>query len=222
MLVELRRYSVLPGQLDRMHSRMRDVLLPLFREHGVPPPFAIWTTDLPDASLMTWMLKWPGLDERNATWAAFRPIWEAAKKARGGDEFVTRTDLTLIDEWPSNPLSFPAGTQACESSWIVQPKIGHGAAFRAANLARQFAAFASLGARNVAACDFMFGPLPQSLIILSWTDPAGRERGVAQIEASLLAGAHGGDEQLIPTLAAPGTWLPLTRAPYLTTWQLRA
>jgi len=207
--------------MDRMHARMRDVLLPLFRQHGVPEPFAIWSTDQPEACVMTWMLKWPGLSERNATWAGFRPVWESAKKARGGQEFVTRTDLTLVDAWADATLAFPAGANVCESSWVVQPKVGLGAAFRAASLAGRCRAFIGRGALNVAASDFMFGPLPQSLVILSWADDSSRDLGVSILQESLGDGIAGEDLELRSTLATPGIWLPLTRASYLPTWELK-
>jgi hypothetical protein len=216
MIVELRRYSVRPGLMRSMQTRMRDVLLPLFAEHGVPSPLAVWETDEPGIdSVMTWMLNWRNLEERNSTWAHFRPTWEAAKKARAEEEFVTRTDLTLIDAWPSNPLSFPSIGEACESAWIVQPTVGCGAAFRAACLDQLFRAFGERGAISIAACDFVFGPLPQSLVLLSWPDVDSRSRGLSEIGQAV-------NEFCATNLTGPGTWLPLTRAGYLRTWQLIA
>jgi hypothetical protein len=212
MIIELRRYSVQAGHIQSMHVRMRDVLLPLFSEHGVPSPLAIWETDDPAAALMTWMLRWPNLEVRNATWASFRPIWEVAKKSRGGDEFVTRTDLTLIDPWPGHSLAFPSAADSCESAWLIQPRVGYGSAFRTACTDMRFPAFRQLGAVSVVPCDFMFGPLPQSFIVVSWPDVKIRERGMARIQAD----AHEGDTDLM----TPGAWIPLTRASYLTTWSL--
>jgi hypothetical protein len=212
MITELRRYSVQAGHMHSMHTRMRTVLLPLFREHGVPPPLAIWETDRPEAAMMTWLLRWPSLEVRNATWAGFRPVWEAAKRRDGGEEFVTRTDLTLIDPWPAHSLSFAAAGAACESAWLVQPRVGLGAAFRSACMETRFPAFRNLGAVGIVPCDFMFGPLPQSFVLVSWPDAQVREQGMARIQTD----ARDRNTDLV----APGAWIPLNRADYLTTWSL--
>jgi hypothetical protein len=214
MITELRRYSVQTGHIQNMHARMRDVLLPLFRLHGVPSPLAIWETDDTAAALMTWILRWPSLEVRNATWASFRPIWEAAKKSRGGGEFVTRTDLTLIDPWPGHSLAFTSAANGCESAWLIQPQVGYGTVFRAACTDVHFPAFRRLGAVGIVPCDFMFGPLPQSFVVVSWPDAKVREQGLARIQAD----ARHSDTDL----GAPGIWIPLTRANYLTTWSLES
>jgi hypothetical protein len=67
----------------------------------------------------------------------------------------------------------------------------------------------------------MFGPLPQSLVMLSWADESSRDTGVADIQRTLRDGISGHDEELAVTLATPGMWLSLTRAAYLPTWDLK-
>jgi hypothetical protein len=214
MIIEMRRYAILPGRMNDMHARMTEMLLPLFQTHGVPTPLAIWENRA-DTSILTWLLEWNGFDERQATWAAFRPVWEAARQSRGGDEFVTRTDLTLIAPWPEAPLSFGQDGAGCESAWIVQPRVGHGAVFRRTCLEGGFASFVEAGASGVAACDFLFGPLPRSLVLASWPDAGTRDRGLAELArrpAPLnLLGALGAD----PKLSDAGSWEKLDRATYL-------
>jgi hypothetical protein len=208
MITELRRYTIRPHCTPKMHARMRDVLLPLFEQHGIPRPSAVWETDEPGGvPLMTWMLEWPSLEARNDGWGHFRPIWETVKKARAEEEYVTRTDVTLIDPWPPRMAALPEVPGACESAWVVQPKVGFGAAFRAA-CESEFARLRSLGAIGISAWDFMFGPLPQSLVIASWRNRAAAADGIA----ALLEAAG---NTLAPLLNDPGTFSPLTRADYL-------
>jgi hypothetical protein len=200
-----------------MHARMREVLLPLFAEHSVPAPLAIWETDdSPGTPLLTWMLKWQSLEVRNATWGAFRPVWEAAKRARKEPEFVTRTDLTLIEPWPGHVMAFP-GAGSCEAAWVVQPQIGHGAEFRRICCDPELQAFDHASTSQIVASDFMFGPLPQSLLLLSWVSTAARREGMERIRNALADPSH----PLANHILSPGQWSPLSRAPYLTTWALR-
>jgi hypothetical protein len=223
MIVEMRRYTIRSGCMRDMHARMKDVLIPLFQEHGMPNPLAIWQTHTPaDKLVMTWMLNWPSYEERRSSWLRFRPIWEAAKRARSAEEFVTRTDLTLIEAWPSHPLSFPPGADVCEAAWAVQPRVGFGGAFRTACLELEFENFAAAGASSVVACDYLFGPLPQSLILLSWADSRSRAEGIDRLSQRPLtpsmAAAIGAESSIV----ASGSWERIDRASYLRTWQSSA
>ena len=92
MLLELRRYRVLPGRMHDMHARMRDLLLPLFVVHGIPRPISIWE-NREATSTLSWILPWPSFEARQEAWANFYPIFTAARQAQGTPEFVTRTTL---------------------------------------------------------------------------------------------------------------------------------
>jgi hypothetical protein len=219
MLIELRRYAVRAGAMDEMHERMRDMLLPLFREHGVPTPFAMWENRA-ETSILTWMLEWPSFEARQETWTRFYPVFVAARHAEGGEEFVLRTDLTLIAPWPGRAFAFAGGEGACETAWRVQPRVMFGAAFRAACLDDDFRVLRDAGATAVAACDFIFGPLPQSLLLVSWPDAVTRREGIAEI----------GRQPIAPNLATAilgeglspldlGRWEALDRASYLKNWR---
>lgn len=205
--------------MAEMHERMRDVLLPMFHEHQVPIPFAIWDTQEPGGtSLLTWMLTWEDYDHRQSTWARFKPLFEVERRARTADEFVTQTDLTLIEPWPSLSLTFPAGPDACEVAWHVQTRIGHTLAFRAACLDTNFAMFTDCGATSVVASDLVFGPLPRSFLLVSWPDKSSRDKGmdvIAGIKAAPEISAAVGAEN---DITGSGIWQRLDRAPYLDRW----
>jgi hypothetical protein len=215
MVIELRRYSVVKGRMPDMHLRMRDMLMPLFEQHGVPRPTAAWESS-PDssASVFTWIVRWPSYEVRRSTWIQFRPVWEAARAARGGDEFVTRTDLTLMEPWPAHDLEFPARVGACEELWLAQPRVGFGAAFRKNCLDTQFKLFENFGAISTAACDLVFGTLPQVLILITWPSEAVRSHAMAHLarptESPDIAQAVGAS-----IITENGVWEPLDRVPYL-------
>jgi hypothetical protein len=199
--------------MNKMHARMQDVLLPLFAQYGVPSPFAVWESTA-TRSQLTWMLEWPSLEARNATWANFRPVWEAEKRVRNEPEFVTRTDLTLLEPWRGHEFHFFAEPDACESAWLVQPKIGQGAEFRKICCEQQFGRFAEIGSMQISAADFVFGPLPQCWVVFSWKNEMTRRRGARRIRDFLSELSH----PMTSLLVTPGDWSSLNRAQYLLTW----
>jgi hypothetical protein len=215
MLTEMRRYAVLPGEMDKMHDRMSGMLLPLFREHGIPKPLSIWE-NRETTSTMTWMVQWPDFETRLAAWGRFFPIFVAARQAEGTPEFVTRTTLTLIAPWEQATFSFEGAGGECETAWHVQPRIGFGAGFVAACQQGLFDRFREAGATQVSGYNLLFGALPQAMILLRWSDAksraagmaalAGQETGVALEQGVLEAGTR---------LGYTGEWEMLDRAAYL-------
>jgi hypothetical protein len=220
LIIERRRYSIARGQMDRMHDRMQRMLLPMFAQHGIPLPIAIWE-DRDGASILTWMIEWPSFDARQALWANFYPHFYAARALEPSEEFVTRTDLTLIAPWTDRPFAFPDLPDACESAWHPQPLIGHGVAFRAAMSGEEAGIFAEAGALTVTISDIVFGPLPMAMVILSWPDTATRREGMARLQAApappklatALGLAHG-------ALTDAGLWESFDRLAYLPSWRL--
>lgn len=184
MLTELRRYAVLPGKMDLMHARMRDMLLPMFEAQAIPTPRAIWD-NRDETSILSWMIDWPDFEARQASWARVAPLFVAARQAEGTPEFVTRTALTLIAPWAGDAIGF-AGGATCETAWHVQPRIGFGAGFAAACQGGAFDIFRAAGASAVNACNFIFGPLPQAMVLLSWPDAATRSAGMAQLASTAM------------------------------------
>jgi hypothetical protein len=219
VIIERRRYSIIPGRMGQMHARMRDMLLPLFRTHGVPSPIAIWE-DVQGTSIMTWLIEWPSFDIRQTTWAAFYPIFYAERAKQDIEEFVTRTDLTLIAPWTDRRFLFSAGPGACESAWHPKPLIGHGAAFRAALAGEDAGIFVNAGASRINVCDLVFGPLPQAMVILSWPNADARRTGMARLAEqpapSALARGIGLSNG---SLVKHGLWENFDRVAYLETWR---
>ncbi|KKC24026.1 hypothetical protein WP12_21550 [Sphingomonas sp. SRS2] len=193
-----------------MHERMNDVLIPLFAEHGLPRPLAIWEGRSPaSGDVMTWVMPWGSFDERAAAWAHFRPLFYAARVAHGGDEFVTCTDLTLIQPWPDHILAPASGRgSSCETLWHVQPRIPLAADFITGCDEHGFATFRELGASAVSAFDLMFGPLPYAMVLASWPNRDVRDRAMDQLPALM--------ENAFPRHAIEqNRWEMLDRAPYL-------
>ncbi len=215
MLIEMRRYAVLPGQMDQMHARMSGMLLPLFRMHGIPRPLCIWE-NRQTTSVMTWMVEWPSFEVRQEAWARFAPIFIAARHAEATPEFVTRTTLTVIAPWPHASFGFDGDVACCESAWHVQPRIGFGAAFMAACQDGASRIFRDAGALGMNGCNLLFGALPQAFVSLRWPDAATRTTGMAVLSQQEL------DPRLQEALTGEGTdftdrgtWELLDRAPYL-------
>jgi hypothetical protein len=218
MITELRRYSVMPGRMDEMHARMTGLLLPLFAQLSLPLPTAIWDTR-EHSSTFTWIIEWESFDARTEGWARYNPQFYAARMKQEIEEFVTRTDVTLINAWPDVPFGFRSGAGLCDTLWIARPVVLHGSNFRTACLKDQSALFRGVGAVAVQGCDFAFGSLPQAAVFLSWPDAAAREAGMTKLAqqavSEALQRALGG----AMSICEHGIWEPLDRADYLPGWQ---
>lgn len=215
MLIEMRRYAVLPGQMDKMHDRMSKMLFPLFVEHGIPKPLAIWE-NREATSTLTWMVEWPSYEVRLEAWGRFGPIFAAARKAERTPEFVTRTTLTVISPWNGATFGYEATRSSCESVWHVQPRIGFSASLVSACQQSVFDIFRSAGATEAIGCNLLFGALPQAMIMLRWPDAATRAAGMTAIAGHDLGPALEG--VILGTgisFADVGEWETLDRVPYL-------
>jgi hypothetical protein len=212
MLIEMRRYTVEAGAMDRMHERMTDVLFPLFDEHDVPRPKAIWE-NREDTSTLTWLIEWPNYDVRSAAWAVVGPAFAAVRVQQGTPEFVTRTTLTLIAPWPGSSFA-PDRAGSCEAMWHVQPRIGLGAAFTAFCSDTIFSQLQAVGASACAGANLIFGALPQAAILVSWPDPQTRASGLRAISDIPSAGLPDMVLGSGASLGICGQWETLDRAPY--------
>jgi hypothetical protein len=215
MLIEMRRYAVLPGHMANMHARMSGLLFRLFREQGVPLPIAIWENNQSNPTL-TWLVAWSDFEQRQQGWARVAPLFAAARSREGTPEFVTRTTLTLIAPWPQSQFGIQAAPAACETAWHVQPRVGFGAGFMAACQGGLFDRFRALGASQVNGCNFLFGALPQAMVVLGWPDAATRAAAMATLAHEPLGLEL--EDGLIgegPCLYDRGLWETLDRASYL-------
>jgi hypothetical protein len=215
MLIELRRYAVANGQMHKMHERMSAMLLPLFDEHSIPRPIAIWENQ-EATSTLTWMVQWPSFEIRQDAWARFAPIFAAARRKEGTPEFVSRTTLTVIAPWPESTFEFHRMPPGCETAWHVQPRIGFGIGFMAACRETAFDRFRSAGVTHVNGCNLLFGALPQALVMLSWPNEVTRADGMAALAKEFIGSTL--EEMLLgdeTTFGRRGEWEDLDRASYL-------
>ncbi|WP_152664017.1 hypothetical protein [Sphingomonas sp. SRS2] len=155
---------------------MRDTLLPMFEQLNVPRPQIIWSSC---DDVFSWILAWESYEQRQAGWSRVYPAWHKIKMSLGDQEFVTQTELTLIQPWLQMPSFQRVKQGSCETAWHVRPHISHVGRFREACLETVFAGFQKAGATSVAGFDMLFGPLPQMLILVSWPDPQLRQAASA-------------------------------------------
>jgi NIPSNAP len=101
VLYELRTYHVAPGKLRALHDRFEQHTLRLFAKHGIRP-VGFWTTTIgPRANMLTYLLAWESLGERETVWDGFAsdPDWLAVKAE-------TESDGALV-EWAENSILSP-------------------------------------------------------------------------------------------------------------------
>jgi NIPSNAP len=216
MITELRRYSIVPGRMEAMHARMKDLLLPLFVDLKLPSPTAIWETQ-GQRCVFTWIIEWENFDARTAGWARYNPHFYAARMQQDIEEFVTRTDVTLINPWLDAPFEFPSDAGVCETLWLAQPVVLHGAAFRTECLKDQSALFCDVGAISISGCDIVFGPLPNAAVFLSWPDVAARDAGMAELAQKPVCDTLQKALGIKKSVCDHGDWSPLDHADY--TWR---
>jgi hypothetical protein len=103
VLYELRTYHVVPGKLHALHDRFERHTLGLFAKHGIRP-VGFWTTTIgPSANMLTYLLAWESLGEREAVWNSFAsdPDWLAVRAE-------TERDGALVERAENSILS-PTG-----------------------------------------------------------------------------------------------------------------
>ncbi len=79
---ELRIYTAAEGKLDALKSRFRDHTVALFERHGMTN-VAYWTPLENPENKLVYLLSYPSMEARTASWKAFAsdPEWKAAAKA---------------------------------------------------------------------------------------------------------------------------------------------
>jgi hypothetical protein len=88
-LFELRTYRATPGKLENVHNRFRDNTIRIFAKHGMTN-MLYWRpvegqTGMEDK--MTYLLAFPSVEARNASWRAFGqdPEWQRVAKESEAD-----------------------------------------------------------------------------------------------------------------------------------------
>jgi hypothetical protein len=99
VLYELRTYHVVPGKLHALHDRFERHTLGLFAKHGIRP-VGFWTTAIgPSANMLTYLLAWESLGERETVWNSFAsdPDWLAVRAETERDgALVERAENSIL------------------------------------------------------------------------------------------------------------------------------
>jgi hypothetical protein len=88
---ELRVYDAMPGKLPALHDRFANHTMGLFAKHGIEN-VAYWIEDVGTSNRLVYMLGYPGLGEREKSWAAFMadPAWQQARAESETDGALVR------------------------------------------------------------------------------------------------------------------------------------
>lgn len=113
-LYELRTYYAAPGKFEALQSRFRDHTIRLFARHGITN-VAYWTRvdDSSDGALI-YVLSYPDMEAREASWAAFRadPEWRAAQAASEvNGKLTVKQESVFMKIADYSPAITVAGTQ---------------------------------------------------------------------------------------------------------------
>jgi hypothetical protein len=99
MIIELRVYHCVPGQLPRLHKRFTDVTLKMFEKHGIEA-VGFWTSYVsPSNQTLTYMLRWASLAEQETRWGNFLrdPEWiEQRAKSEEAGQIVERIENSFL------------------------------------------------------------------------------------------------------------------------------
>jgi hypothetical protein len=116
---ELRIYQAAPGKLEALEARFRDHTTGFFEKHGMTN-VAYWTPVDPADERIIYLLSYPSLEAREASWAAFGgdEAWRAAAAASQVDGPIvasaTSTFLQLTDYSPQLDLEPPIAERVFE------------------------------------------------------------------------------------------------------------
>lgn len=95
---ELRIYHCEPGRLPALLQRFENHTLALFEKHGMKN-VGYWTA-LADSNALYYVLEYPSLDARQASWKAFGedPVWQAARSAsEASGKIVQRVESIFLN-----------------------------------------------------------------------------------------------------------------------------
>ena len=186
-MYELRYYRIASGWMNAMHERMESVLLPMFRETGVPHPAGAWEASAgPSLPCFIWMLKWPDFETRQKAWAAVAPVWQKRRAETAKTEFVTSIDICLLAAWPEivPPMGSLMGP-SLDELWVHRIAVTHGPAARASFLASDCSALADADATLKLGFDLVSGQaLPSFGALMSWPNAEARQAGMERYERS--------------------------------------
>lgn len=105
---ELRTYTTLPGRLDALHKRFREHTNTIFVKHGMSL-IGYWTpTEAPKSeNTLVYMLAYPSMAAREASWKAFRedPDWMKAREESEKDgKIVDKVEAVFLSPTDFSPM----------------------------------------------------------------------------------------------------------------------
>ena len=97
-IYELRRYDVAPGRMVDLHTRMRDIVPPLFARNGLPKPTAIWETFAgPGSPGYIYLLRWPDMRAREVAFdRQYADTNRPTTRNADGQEITPRIHLAFL------------------------------------------------------------------------------------------------------------------------------
>jgi len=105
MIYEIREYTTVPGRMNALITRNKEVVLPLFGKHGMDCVF-MSVTEIGDNgnNELVYVLRWDSYAEMAEKWAAYMgdPDWIEAKAASEVDGPI----LERIRRRIVNPMPF--------------------------------------------------------------------------------------------------------------------
>ena len=112
---ELRTYYTNEGQLDALHARFRDHTVTLFEKHGITN-FIYWEPVENEEQILVYLLGYPDMAARDASWKAFRndPVWKKAyADSTEGGKLVRKVDSVFLELTDYSPVvTFPETSAA--------------------------------------------------------------------------------------------------------------
>ncbi|MBI4232909.1 MAG: NIPSNAP family protein [Chloroflexi bacterium] len=106
MLYELRAYEAMPGKMPALLNRFATITINLWKKHGIRP-MGFWTDEIGTSNLLTYMLVWESLAERERKWAVFGvdPEWQKARAETEKDGvLVARVENRILRPTAFSPL----------------------------------------------------------------------------------------------------------------------
>ena len=81
MLYEWRIYKVVPGKMDALHNRFKNITLRLFENHSIKV-VGFWETVIGETNTLYYMLAWENMAHREKAWNSFMsdPEWIRARQ----------------------------------------------------------------------------------------------------------------------------------------------
>jgi hypothetical protein len=105
---ELRTYTSPAGKLPELHTRFREHTMQLFERHGMTN-IGYWTPrdSARSGNTLVYLLAYPSLEARNASWSAFNrdPEWrQVARASEANGRIVEKVESVFLDPTDFSPM----------------------------------------------------------------------------------------------------------------------